>query len=151
MPYQTEFRDSLIECLRRELVGPDVPVRQSDEFLQESPRQRYSAGVLFPSNQPFLEHEDVRADEATPDGDDDAAAPPETIEGQAPEPVKAGGGELRGDAEYDEMIRLANAFFPSAIGLTFIAEFPERGLRVDAHAAVYQSQKPADPKSKLRE
>ncbi len=48
MSYQTEFRDSLIDCLRRELVGPDVPSGQSDETLQESPRQRYSAGVLFP-------------------------------------------------------------------------------------------------------
>lgn len=151
MSYQTEFRDSLIECLRRELVGPDVPPGQSDESLQESPRQRYSAGVLFPINQPFLEQDDARADEATPDDDDDANAPPETVEGQVPEPVKAGGGELRGDAEYDEMIRLANAFFPSAIGLTFIAEFPERGLRIDAHAAVYQSQKPADLTSKLRQ
>lgn len=151
MSHQTEFRDSMIDCLRRELVGPDVPPGQCDEALQESPRQRYSAGVLFPINQPFLEHEDAGADEMTPDDGDDALAPPEMIEGQASEPLKTGGSELQGDAEYDEMIRLANAFFPSAIGLTFIADFPEHGLRVDARAAVYESQKPADPTSKLRE
>lgn len=91
MSYQTEFRDSLIDCLPRELIGPDVPSGQSDETLQESPRRRYSAGVLLSINQLFLEHEDAGADDVTPDDGDEAVSPPEMIEGQAPEPAKAGG------------------------------------------------------------
>lgn len=37
------FRESLIGYLRQELVGPASP----EEVLTESPRQRYSAGVLL--------------------------------------------------------------------------------------------------------
>ncbi len=55
-----------------------------------------------------------------------------------------------GDA-YDETVRLANEFFPSAIGLTFIADRPAKGLLVRPRAARYESRQPADPEAKLRE
>src|SRR5262249_51056974 len=52
---------------------------------------------------------------------------------------------------YDETVRLANEFFPAAIGLSFIAQLPEDGFIVRPRAAIYKSQKPLDPKSRLRE
>ena len=63
------FRQNLIEALHRELIGPpwllsknkehDNGINTLVEVLQESPVQRYSAGVLFPSSQPIIELEDA--------------------------------------------------------------------------------------------
>lgn len=150
MSYQTEFRDAMIDCLRRELVGPDVGPGETQEVLQESPRQRYSAGVLFPCQQPFVENEDARSDEAVETSDEASVDPEIRIEEQPAEPRRAGGSEEASDSAYDETIRLANAFFPSAMGVTFITTRPEDGLVVEAAAAVYSSVKPASP-DKLRE
>lgn len=149
MSYQTEFRDALIDCLRRELVGPDIGPDETQEVLQESPRQRYSAGVLFPCQQPFLETEDTRSDEVV-EATEESGEPEIRIEEQEAEPSRPGGNEELNDTAYDETIRLANAFFPSAMGLTFIIIRPEDGLIIETAAAVYYSVKPVDP-NKLRE
>lgn len=150
MEHQAELRDSLVEYLRHELVGPDPATGGATERLQESPRQRYSAGVLFPSNQPFIELEDARLDEVAPEEQPDEAPPP-GIDEQVSEPKRSGGREESNDAEYDEMIRLTNAFFPSALGLTFICDSARKGLRVEARAAVYHSEAPTADDSKLRQ
>lgn len=63
MTHEEIFRQELIAALRRELVGPDLPPHGTEiaagelwrEVLQESPIQRYSAGVLFPQSQPINE------------------------------------------------------------------------------------------------
>ena len=69
MTHEEIFRQQMIEALRHELIGPpwlttgtggDVGngiVEQPGEVLQESPVQRYSAGVLFPPSQPIIEVE----------------------------------------------------------------------------------------------
>ena len=53
-----EFRMALLDQLRRELVGPDLPIGQDIEKIDESPKQRYSAGVLFPARELNTENED---------------------------------------------------------------------------------------------
>jgi hypothetical protein len=151
------FRGELVAELRRELIGLEVPFgAPADppppaEVLQESPVQRYCAGILFPARLTNDESED------TADGGDSepaAGASPETLpeeQGDAAEKGKGGGvDDTLGDA-YDETVRLANEFFPSAIGLTFIAEVPAKGLVVRPRAAKYESRQPADPEARLRE
>ena len=147
------FRDELIGALRRELIGPEEPFcgREGDpppDVLVESPVQRYCAGILFPARQPNDENEDS-ADGGDPAG---PAAPPEnTPEEPSEEKGRRSGAEDKMRDAYDETVRLANEFFPSAIGLTFIAEVPAGGLVVRPRAAVYESKPPSDPTSKLRE
>lgn len=151
------FRDELIAALRRELIGPESPFDGSagdpppPDVLVESPVQRYCAGILFPARQV----QDESDDSADTDGDPvpAGAAPENAPEEQSSvgESGKGGGADDKlGDA-YDETVRLANEFFPSAIGLTFIAEVPAGGLVIRPRAAAYESKPAADPKSKLRE
>lgn len=155
------FRLKLIESLRRELIGPECSSQQPEnvqgelfkDILQESPVQRYSAGVLFPSSQPIIEIEDF-------DVSDEEEEKQTTLEENIsdihvkdpmPEPDQADrSGDVISDA-YDETVRMANEFLPSAIGLTFIADVSEGGITIAPHAAIYKSKKPNDPDLKLRE
>jgi hypothetical protein len=144
-----QFRDELLAALKRELVGPDLPPHGTTippgqtyvEELEEAPTQRYSAGVLFPQSQVLNEIElgDVEPLEAP---DDEPGA---LLEDEAPAEVKrsAGAADAMADA-YDETVRLANEFLPSAAGLSFLCEFPEEGLTVKTCAARYESFNPAD-------
>lgn len=150
MNNQLKFRESLVECLFHELIGPDPASGGSTEKLEESPRQRYAAGVLFPSQQILVELEDASAEEVEDGRDSDVDVPPQGIEDQGSQPQKSAGREEQSDAEYDEMIRLTNAFFPSAIGVTFICDVPEKGLRIAPSAAIYTSSASGDADSKLR-
>lgn len=159
MSFVETFRQDMIDALRRELVGPDLPPHgvvlpegaTYVETLQESPIQRYSAGVLFPYSQPINEVEnvdesDVKVEDAAQD------EPPANMPSDDPSE------ELTRDARmsdqladaYDETIRMANEFFPSAVGITFLTEYPKDGLVIAATAARYESQAPADDE-KLRE
>ncbi|MBU2626611.1 MAG: helicase [candidate division Zixibacteria bacterium] len=125
------------------------PIAQPDEILQESPVQRYSAGVLFPASQQIIEIEDSEiADEQAEAEEDEPAI---VADEEVPDLDKPSRGDDAISYVYDETVRLANEFFPAAIGLTFIAEMPNQGLLIRARAAEYRSKKPADPDSKLRE
>jgi len=149
------FRQELIRALRYELVGPEDPFDRSGDaptptdVLVESPVQRYCAGILFPARRVIDEVED------SSDSDDDSNVPVATPEigpeEQAELPGRGGGTEDKLRDAYDETVRLANEFYPSAIGLTFIAEVPAAGLLIRARASVYRSESPTEEKSKLRE
>jgi len=161
MTHEETFRQQLIEALRRELIGPpwlptgvegganNGKVEQPSDVLQESPVQRYSAGVLFPSSQPIIEIED--ADFSADEANMDDVKPEIFADEEAKDPDKKGRGDDAISDAYDETVRLANEFFPAAIGLTFIAKVPDEGLIIQPRAATYKSQKPSDPESKLRE
>ena len=155
MIHEETFRQNLIEVLRRELVGPAwgpfgvAVAQQAVEVLQESPVQRYSAGVLFPSQQTILEIED--SDPIEVDTEEKESDPEIFPEVEVGDTGRAGSGDDAISDAYDETVRLANEFFPAAMGMTFIASVPREGLIIQPRAAVYHSQKPRDPNSKLRE
>jgi hypothetical protein len=158
LTHEEIFRQDLIEALRRELIGPDLPpygteTAQSEtrvEVLQESPIQRYSAGVLFPQRQPINEVDNTDQTDV-----DDAATNDEMpeigVEEQEDDIESEGQTSDRLADAYDETIRMANEFLPSAMGITFLTEYPEDGLIINAKAAVYESRVAVDPYSKLRE
>lgn len=145
----SEVRDHIIECLRRELVGPSPghPLVQlnGEEILrpQDPPRYRYSAGILFPKGVHFSAALDAR-DEA-PDletaaevatGDEGAASEnlgstelPEA-EGRSPE-------DRRPDTE-GEVDAMAS-FLPSSMGISFLAS-PRGGLRLEATWGTYRKE-----------
>lgn len=139
--------------LRREVVGPDprgervstVPSQMSDEdfrskfgvmtqgsgeeVLRESPSRRYGAGVLYPRELPtaagdgsgdaaseeaagMLAAANTDADQATQQGD----SPQQAVRGR-----KYG---IEGD---DDSLVLANAFKPSALGVSFVVNLDASG------------------------
>lgn len=161
MTHEENFRQQMIEALRHELIGPpwlatatggdvgDGIVEQPGEVLQESPVQRYSAGVLFPSSQPIIEVED--ADVSTDEPDLDEGKPEIFADEEVRDSDEKGRGSDAISDAYDETVRMANEFMPAAIGLTFIAHVPAEGLIIQPRAAVYKSQKPEGADSKLRE
>lgn len=160
MSYEEIFRQELVQALRRELVGPpwsisatpiSEPVTETVEVLHESPVQRYSAGVLFPSSQPIVEMEDAEQTNEESLADLGDAKVEIFAEDEVPEPAADGRGYDAISDAYDETVRLANEFFPAAIGLSFIAQLPTETFIVRPRAAIYKSQKPTDPKSRLRE
>lgn len=155
MTHEETFRQALIEALRRELVGPDLKENsdgknESVEILHESPVQRYSTGILFPQTQPINEIDDVEEEDDT-EQSDEMDEPEIRVEDQSNDIGRSNGiSDQLADA-YDETIRMANEFFPSAIGLTFLTEYPADGLVVQCTAARYESQASTDPNNKLRE
>jgi hypothetical protein len=144
---EESFRAQLIESLERELVGPgyppydyvEVPDQPYVERLEESPTQRYSAGVLFPQRQSINELGDQEESqivaEAAIDGD-----PIDPLEGDpTAEPRRDGvSGDSLTDA-YDQTVRLANEFYPSAVGLSCLCDADAGDLTVQVSAARYES------------
>lgn len=139
--------------LRREVVGPDprgervatVPSQMSnedyrskfaaltqgngEEVLRESPSRRYGAGVLYPRESPAAAVEgsgDAASEEAAgmlavADGDTDQAPQQDSGRQQKARERKYG---LEGD---DDSLVLANAFKPSALGLSFVVNLDASG------------------------
>lgn len=138
-------RAAVIAQLRSELVGPEpagqeidttLPIQFEDEresygpwrqsgsgeeiLLRDSPTKRYGIGVLFPFRTDFentvngfVDSADNEAQEQT----DAKVEPPDEHVGTGPASV----GE-RESEDFD--LSLANAYQPSSLGLSYLADFP---------------------------
>ena len=143
-----DARKFIVDFLRKELVGPSpgFPLVQLDgqEILraQDPPRQRYSAGVLFPMKAQVLRQDETGADEEA-SHDADTPEPDQLVEGSKTKgslkETKTGTGEVPPDTDQD--VTLANEFLPSAMGLSALLEVPEI-LRVNVQAGIYRHEEP---------
>ncbi|MBS0542644.1 MAG: helicase [Proteobacteria bacterium] len=160
MPLEENLKNRkwLLERIRAEVVGPDPagdpvvppeatqlakvswdefrkPRRQTDgeEVLwQDPPTKRYGAGILYPAGM-------LQAEEAgnLGNGDESAKEPPirepEVDEKLLSENERLGGRSAKADDSEDYDVTLANAFRPSAIGLSFLADLEREreGFRVE--------------------
>lgn len=138
----SEYRDSVIQFLKWEIVGPE----RDDEVLDRSPLQRYTAGILFPSRLPHAEIEDeVRGQSAATPIESNGVAPElmtqEISESGSPEVADEPQRDDAAESELDDSVSLANAFRPSAIGISCLVESPtsDSTLRFTVAAATYQS------------
>jgi hypothetical protein len=130
------FRASLVEAIRRELVGPVSPA-ESEELVSEPPYNRYVAGILFPQQRRINEVEHEAPEEKTPD---QPAQEEESLSPSGTQDVdyrKSGTDEPL--SSYDETIRLANELLPAAMGLSFTADLASDGLVFEISAGVYSS------------
>lgn len=135
----TEVRDELLDFVKKDLIGP---AHGEHEELQDQPRIRYTAGVLFPQECVLNESagtggiedgDDDRGPGVGPD-DDKGLEPSETVEEEAERK-----GALPIETDHDETIVLANSYRPSAMGMSFMLEKPSGGILVDVSAALYSS------------
>ncbi len=133
---QEEFRQALIDQLKLEIIGPVNP----SEVIDVSPRQRYSAGILFPSQIPNLEIDDDGSRDDDNESKEDTLVPDLGIldtELSSVTSSKSGREDIT--SGNDDTITMANTYMPSAIGLTFICDNYKEGLIVYPKAGVYKS------------
>ena len=137
-------RNFIVDFLRKELVGPfpGYPVVQinGQEILpaQEPPRQKYSAGILFPMRSDVIRQNETGLDEKI---SKDAETPyPNTTEDL--EIVDLESTQINSDdnsSDTDRDVTLANQFLPSAMGISALLDVPEV-LVVDVSAAIYRQE-----------
>jgi hypothetical protein len=133
------MRDDILKYIKRELIGPDpvkphVQENGEEILLNEPPRLRYGAGVLFPRATPFEKVDTASSEEKgvlenievdKKDADD----PVNTPESKAPVDVSE---------DFEEEIGLANSFLPSAMGFSCFSKIPETGFIAKISVAVYE-------------
>ncbi len=132
------MRSEIIDFLKKELIGPD-PIKphiqpNGEEILvNEPPRLRYSAGILFPKAAPFikLEVSDTTEKDVFQKGDDAASGE---------DPVKSDEIKVPVDAAEDseEEIGLANSYLPSAMGFSCFSSIPDTGFTIKVTAGIYE-------------
>lgn len=122
---------------------PDVQTN-GEEILrpQDPPRQRYGAGVLFPSKSQVPSHDESALDE---EANTDAASPEPSSILDDPVDSQPDAGTSN-TPETDQEINLANQFLPSAMGLSALVRLPHR-LVVEVTAATYEQSELGEPES----
>lgn len=146
MGAREEVRQSLIAILVRELYGP---TGGEHETLDEAPTKRYICGVLFPAQQ-ASDPEDGRVGEEEDAGEEPLIAAAKQDGPEVDDEGPDGGAPLDqpprgGDDEpsHDDPVQLANAYQPSAFGLTCMLAPGEGELIITPSAAIYRSRKAA--------
>lgn len=133
------MRDDILKFIKKELIGPDpikphIQENGEEILLNEPPRLRYGAGVLFPRAATFekgdsttSEEEKVleKLEEENKETDD----PVKTEESKAPVDMAE---------DFEEEIGLANSFLPSAMGFSCFSIIPKDGFTVKATLGVYE-------------
>lgn len=124
--------------IRKELIGPDpvkphIQVNGEEILLNEPPRIRYSAGILFPRSTNVIisdssSEEEKNIIEKTEKGGTDTD--PVNIVDNKPVPDSA--------EDFEEEIGLANSFLPSAMGFSCFSLIPEDGFVIKINAAKYE-------------
>lgn len=136
------MRDQLLDYLRKELIGPDpIPphIQSSGEeiLINEPPRLRYSTGILFPQGSGVEERDKTGKDEQ-----ESLETLPEEEETELPSEDSGDSANSNVDPNdavdsTDEILNLANAYLPSAMGFSCFLNVPEDGFKVIVKAGIY--------------
>ena len=135
------MRNDILKFIKKELIGPD-PVKPhiqpngEEILLNEPPRLRYGAAVLFPRTATFEKVDSTSSDEKevleTIENDtikDDPFLSPSSPVQEKSFNEKEG---------FEEEIGLANSFLPSAMGFSCFTKVPKEGFNVKVNAAIYE-------------
>lgn len=132
------MREDILKFIKKELIGPDpvqphIQTNGEEILLNEPPRLRYGAGVLFPRAS-VLEKLDSTSNE-----EEKVLEKPEDEKKETDDPVKAEDSKAPVDMaeDFEEEIGLANSFLPSAMGFSGFSKIPKNGFAVKVHAGVY--------------
>ncbi len=133
------MRDNIIKFIKKELIGPDpikphIQENGEEILLNEPPRLRYGAGVLFPRAETF-----EKADATTSD-EENVLEKLEEVNKETDDPVKTEESKAPVDMaeDFEEEIGLANSFLPSAMGFSCFSRIPKDGFTVKATLGVYE-------------
>jgi len=133
------MRDDILNFIKKELIGPDpikphIQENGEEILLNEPPRLRYGAGVLFPRAATF-----EKADSTTTE-EEKVFEKLEEEKKENDEPVKAEQSKAPVDMaeDFEEEIGLANSFLPSAMGFSCFSKIPNDGFTIKATLGVYE-------------
>lgn len=132
------MRQDILEFIRKELIGPDpsrphVQANGEEILINEPPRLRYGAGVLFPKA--------VKVEQIDTTSVDEKALLDEldTAQKETDETVSANSRTPTDMAEdFEEEIGLANSFLPSAMGFSCFSTIPDSGFVIEAKLGIYE-------------
>lgn len=133
------MREDIIKFIKKELIGPD-PVKPhiqengEEILLNEPPRLRYGAGVLFPraSTIEKLDYTSTDEEKVLEKLEDDKK--------EVDDPVTAEDSKAPVDMaeDFEEEIGLANSFLPSAMGFSCFSNIPKDGFIIKVNVGVYE-------------
>lgn len=136
------MRNKLLEFLKIELIGPDPNAifkqENNEEILIISPRDRYITGVLYPQGSNEQEQEKPKEDELAVSEDEQPQSP------DVGKSIDDGNTHVNpndADDVNDDMVNLANAYLPSAMGITCLLKNSENGLKIKVSAGRYRFDK----------
>lgn len=133
------MRDDIIKFIKKELIGPDpikphIQENGEEILLNEPPRLRYGAGVLFPRTATMEKLDFTSTEEESVldkhEDEKEEVDDPVRTEDSIP-PVDMG-------EDFEEEIGLANSFLPSAMGFSCFSIIPKDGFTVKVNAGVYE-------------
>lgn len=146
------MRDDIVKFIRQELIGPD-PVKPHIQDNGEEiifpipPRQRYSAGILFPSpNNDGGGSTYSTADSTTGIEDEVIKGGIEENSAESSEIIEDNNTSSNVGDDFEEEIGLANSFLPSAMGFSCFSKIPHNGYNVRINLGVYSIQDYNEPR-----
>jgi hypothetical protein len=146
------MRDSILNFIKKELIGPDPVKPHIQENGEEiifpiPPRQRYGAGILFPSPTKEGEGATYSLSDSTTSNEEEVLkdSPGEKVV-ESLETIEENNTSSNVGDDFEEEIGLANNFLPSAMGFSCFSKIPKEGFKVQAYLGVYAINDYNEPK-----
>ena len=138
------MRDEILNFIRKELIGPDpvsphIQANGEEIIFPIPPRQRYGAGILFPSPNKNGEGATYSTADSTTATEEEVIktntdeSDVESFETIADDKSSSNVGD-----DFEEEIGLANNFLPSAMGFSCFSKIPKDGFKVQVNFGVYE-------------
>jgi len=137
------MRDDILKFIKRELIGPD-PVKPhiqengEEILLNEPPRLRYGAGILFPSPNKDGEGATYSAADSTTATEEEVIKNTEETSVESSETIVDNNTSSNVGDDFEEEIGLANNFLPSAMGFSCFSKIPNEGFTVQVKVGIYE-------------
>ena len=137
------MRDDILKFIKRELIGPD-PVKPhiqengEEILLNEPPRLRYGAGILFPSPNKDGEGATYSAADSTTTTEEEVIKNTEETSVESSETIVDNNTSSNVGDDFEEEIGLANNFLPSAMGFSCFSKIPNEGFKVQVNVGIYE-------------
>ena len=135
------MRSEILDFIKKEFIGPDpisphIQENGEEILVNEPPRVRYSAGVLFPRN---TSHETINKNLTEEVADTKKENDEESTSGEH----SVGDSKVSQFSvleQEEEEIGLANSFLPCAMGLSSFVKLPKNGFSIKVNAGYYESR-----------
>ncbi len=138
------MRDDILKFIRKELIGPDpvnphIQVNGEEILLNEPPRLRYGAGILFACpNKEGAGSTYSAADSTNATEEEVIKTNTEESSVDSSETIEDNNTSSNVGDDFEEEIGLANNFLPSAMGFSCFSKIPKEGFKVKVNVAVYE-------------
>ena len=137
------MRDDILKFIKRELIGPDpvkAHIQENGEeiLLNEPPRLRYGAGILFPSPNKDGEGATYSAADSTTATEEEVIKNTEETSIESSETIIDNNTSSNVGDDFEEEIGLANNFLPSAMGFSCFSKIPNEGFKVQVNVGIYE-------------